>query len=165
MLPCSMDPIAIRALRPDDAEATAALITRAFAVQPVPVDPPPSALRIKGADVRAALREGGGAGALSGGVLVGAVLWAEKDGGLYVSRLSVAPEMRRRGIAQQLLAAAEDAARTMGLSRLRLGTRLALNGNRRLFARCGFQEIAFHAHPGYPAPTWVEMEKRVDRPN
>jgi hypothetical protein len=44
---------------------------------------------------------------------------------------------------------------------MHLGTRLALEGNRRLFARFGFQEVARHAHPGYAAPTWVEMEKRL----
>lgn len=159
MLPCSMDSIAIRPLVPDDADAVAALITRAFAAQPVRVDPPASALRVTGADVRAALQDGGGAGAFTATLLTGAVLWAEKDGGLYVSRLSVAPEMRGRGIAPRLLAAAEDAAWAMGLPRLHLGTRLALEGNRRLFVRFGFREVAFHAHPGYAAPTWVAMEK------
>jgi hypothetical protein len=39
-----------------------------------------------------------------------------------------------------------------------------LTGNRRLFAACGFVEIARHAHPGYAAPTWVEMEKRLEPP-
>ena len=95
-------------------------------------------------------------------MLVAAVLWEEKEGGLYVSRLSVAPEWRGRGIAVRLLAAAEEAAQVKGLPGLNLGTRLALEGNRRLFARFGFREIAFHAHPSYATPTWVEMEKRIE---
>ncbi len=161
MLRSGMDEIAIRPLGPDDADAAAALITRAFSAQPVLLDPPPSALRLTGADVLAGLRAGGGAGAVAGGVLVGAVLWAEEAGGLYVSRLSVTPERRGQGIASRLLEAAEDVAQASGLPRLHLGTRLALQANRRLFARCGFREIAFHAHPGYAAPTWVEMEKRL----
>jgi hypothetical protein len=48
------------------------------------------------------------------------------------------------------------------MPRLHLGTRLVLADNRRLFASCGFVEIARHAHPGYAAPTWVEMEKRLE---
>jgi hypothetical protein len=56
---------------------------------------------------------------------------------------------------------AEAAAQQHGLARLRVGTRLALAGNRRLFASCGFVQIARHAHPGYAEPTWVEMEKRL----
>lgn len=157
-----MDGVTIRALRPEDADAVAALITRAFAAQPVQVDPAPSALRVTAPDVLAVLDEGGGAGAKVGDMLTGAVLWVTKDGGLYVSRLSVAPEWRGRGIAMRLLAAAEEAARAQDLPRVHLGTRLALEGNRRLFVRFGFREIAFHAHPGYASPTWVEMEKRLD---
>lgn len=156
-----MDGLTIRDLTARDADAVAALITRAFAAQPVRVDPAPSALRVTAADVLAVLKEGGGTGAEASGVLAGAVLWEEKDGGLYVSRLSVAPEWRGRGIAVRLLAAAEEAAQVKGLPRLHLGTRLALEGNRRLFARLGFREIAFHAHPGYATPTWVEMEKQI----
>ena len=161
MLRCRMNGVMIRALTANDAEDVAALITRAFGAQPVRVEPAPSALRVTEADVASVLGSGGGAGAEATDSLLGAVLWEEKDSGLYVSRLSVAPEWRGRGIAARLLAAAEDAARMLGLPRMHLGTRLALEGNRRLFARSGFQEIALHAHPGYVAPTWVEMEKRL----
>jgi hypothetical protein len=45
-----------------------------------------------------------------------------------------------------------------------LGTRLVLTDNRLLFASCGFVEVALHAHPGYAAPTSVEMEKRLEPP-
>jgi hypothetical protein len=48
-----------------------------------------------------------------------------------------------------------------GVERMSLGTRLALPSNRALFAGRGFREIAYHAHPGYPSPTWREMEKRL----
>lgn len=164
MLRCSVDGLTIRALTAEDAEEVAALVTRAFAAQPVKVDPAPSALRVTRGDVVSVLGSGGGAAADVAGVLLGAVLWEEKDGGLYVSRLSVAPEWRGRGIAARLLVAAEDATRALGLPRMHLGTRLTLERNRRLFVRCGFREVAFHAHPGYAAPTWVEMEKWLSAP-
>ena len=128
--------IALRAMTPADCRAVAALIRTAFA--------------------------GGGTVACAGGRIVGSVMWEPKDGGMYLQRLAVEPAWRGQGIARALVAATEAAARLAGVTRVHLGTRLVLAGNRRLFAFCGFVEIARHAHPGYAAPTWVEMEKRLE---
>lgn len=144
-----------------DCTAVAALIRAAFATQAVRTDPPPSALRETAETVAAHLAAGGGAVACADGCIVGSVLWEPKDGGLYLERLAIVPDWRRKGIARALVAATEAAARVGGHARLHLGTRLVLADNRRLFASCGFVEIARHAHPGYAAPTWVEMEKRL----
>jgi GNAT superfamily N-acetyltransferase len=143
-----------------DASAVAILIRTAFAAQSVVTDPLPSALRVTAADVAEHLRTGGGAVAEVQGALAGAALWAETDAGLYLSRLAVGPARRRRGIARALVAAAEQAARAMGLSCVHLSTRLVLLDNRRLFAACGFVETTRQAHPGYAEPTFVNMEKR-----
>jgi len=151
----------VRALCAADAAAAAALIRCAFARLSAAVDPPPSALRETEASVAAGIAGGGGAGAEACGVLVGVVLWVETDFSLYVGRLSVRPDWRGRGIARALMAAAEVEARRRGLPRLHLSTRLLLVDNRRLFASCGFREGARHAHPGYAAPTFVDMEKRL----
>lgn len=150
----------LRAMREADAEAVAAVIRTAFAAQGVATDPPASALRESGAGVAAILATGGGAVAEADGP-VGAVLWQQKAGGLYVSRLSVMPGWRGRGVARALLDAAEAAARAQGLGRLWLSTRLVLADNRAMFAACGFRETALHAHPGYTAPTFVDMEKTL----
>jgi ribosomal protein S18 acetylase RimI-like enzyme len=147
-------------MQPTDAEAVAMLIVAAFTAQPVPLEPPPSALGVTAVDVAANLRTGGGAVAgLS--ELVGSVLWELTAETLHVSRLAVHPDFRRLGIARRLLELAEQTASASGVERMSLGTRLALPGNRALFAGLGFREIACHAHPGYPSPTWVEMEKRL----
>ena len=148
-------------MRPEDAAAVAALIRAAFAAQSVVTDPLPSALRVTEADVAEHLRIGGGAVAEVAGGLAGSALWAEQDGGLYLARLAVAPAWRGRGIAKALVAAAEAAARAMGLPRIHLSTRLVLLDNRRLFAACGFVETTREAHPGYAEPTFVNMEKRL----
>lgn len=141
--------------------AVAALIRAAFAAQSVVTDPLPSALRVTADDVAAHLRIGSGAVAGVAGGVAGSALWAERDGGLYLGRLAVAPTWRRRGVARALLAAAEAAALAMGLPRIDLSTRLVLLDNRRLFVACGFIETSREAHPGYAEPTFVNMEKRL----
>ncbi len=153
----------IRPIETADAAAAAALIRAAFSGIPEPLDPAPSALRETGASVLAHLAHGGGAVVEQAGVeqagIVVCVLWSEQDGGLCLGRLAVAPPCRNRGLAAQLVLAAEAEARRRGLPRLHLGVRLALPGNRRLFARLGFVETALHAHDGYADPTWAAAEK------
>jgi tRNA threonylcarbamoyladenosine biosynthesis protein TsaE len=144
-----------------DAAVVAALIRTAFAAQPVPTTPPPSALRETAESVAAHLHAGGGAVAEVESAVIGALLWAERDGSLYLRRLAVDPAWRRRGVARALLAAAEAEARRRGLGRLRLSTRLVLTGNRRLFAAVGFRETSLGWHEGFVEPTYVEMEYRL----
>ena len=146
----------VRPIRPGDSAAVAALIRAAFAS--LHVDPAPSALRVTEGTIRRHLEGGGG---LLAAPDHGCLLWCEAAGGLYLSRLAVHPAQRGRGVARALLAGAEQEARRRGLPRMWLSTRLALESNRRLFARCGFAETAQHAHPGFDRPTYVEMERQV----
>ncbi len=148
----------IRPIETADAATAAALIRAAFGAIPEPLDPAPSALRETGASILAHLAHGGGAVVEQAGI-VACVLWSEQGGGLYLGRLAVASHCRNRGFAAQLVSAAEAEARRLGLPRLHLGVRLALPGNRRLFARLGFVETALHAHDGYANPTWAAAEK------
>ena len=156
-----MPALPIRALALTDAAAAAALIREAFAAQSVATDPPSSALRETAASLAAHLAESGGAAIEADGSLVGLVLWAERDGGLYVGRLAVLPSWRGRGAARALIGAAEAEARRLGLPRMHLRVRLALDENRRFFSACGFRAIAEGAHPGYSTPTFAVMEKAL----
>lgn len=145
----------IRALHADDADGVAALIRAAFAAIPVPLDPAPSALRMTAADVLA--QEGGAVWEQDG--VAGCVLWRTRDGALYLNRVAVRPGLWRLGVARRLLEAAELEGRRRGVGRLALEVRLALAGNRGLFAAAGFREGVMRTHPGYSAPTFVEMGK------
>ena len=153
----------VRPLRMEDAEAAAALIRLAFTTQTVATDPPASARTETTASITASLatESQGGFGAWSANTLAGCVLWQIKPRGLYLGRLSVHPSHRGKAIARALLDAVAAQARHLALPRLLLSTRLALADNRRLFARCGFTETEQHAHPGYPYPTFVDMERAV----
>ena len=141
---------------PEDAESFAALVRAAFSE--LAVEPRPSALGVTGAAIAAHLATGGGVTTRPDQA---GLLWAEKDGGLYVSRIAVHPALRGQGLATALLQAAQTEARRRSLPRVWLQTRLALAGNRRLFAGCGFVETARHAHPGFREPTFVEMEMLI----
>lgn len=151
----------LRKLTQADAAEVAALIRQAFASIDPPLMPPPSALRETAGTVAVSIAKGGAA-AVAGGAIVGAVLWGERDGGLYFGRLSVHGAWRRRGVAQALVAAAERQARDAGYLRIHGAVRLALTGNRALFAALGFVETDRHAHDGFDAPTWVDLEKHLE---
>jgi GNAT superfamily N-acetyltransferase len=144
-----------------EAEAIATLVRLAFTQTSVEPDPPPSARRETAEAVRVALEAGGGAGIDADGRLVACVIWQPKPPGLYMGRLAVDPRYRGHGFARRLVGAAEAAARAGAHDVLWLSTRLVFQDNRRLFASCGFVETAQHAHPGYDAPTFVDMQKRL----
>ena len=154
--------LVVRRATAGDAAAIAELVRLAFSQQSAPTNPPSSALKETPATIARELEDGGGAIVHGGDALVGAVLWRDEHGSLYVGRLAVDPAHRRRGIARMLMAEAEREARRRGLRRMHLGVRLALEDNRRLFTSCGFVEAELLGHDGFSEPTWVRMERRLD---
>ncbi len=74
-----------------------------------------------------------------------------------LTRMYVAPAFRRRGGGRVLLGAIEDAARSLGMSSVRLDTRHDLVEARSLYLACGYAEVpAFNAGPY--ADHWFEKE-------
>ena len=59
-------------------------------------------------------------------------------GELYVGRLAVIPEWRRRGLGRRLMMQAEAFARERGCRAMALGVRIAFTENIALFERLGF---------------------------
>lgn len=149
----------IRPLRPGDHEPVAALVRDAFGAIAAALDPPPSGARVTAADVAA--QEGGAVWDTGADGIGGCVLWRMRDDALYLNRVAVRPSLWGKGIARNLLAAAEAEGRRRGVPRLLLEVRLAMAANRRLFAAAGFTETVLRAHPGHAEPTFAEAEKRL----
>lgn len=102
--------------------------------------------------------------ARSGERLVGCVgvrLVPDRPDVAEVKRMFVRPEVRGSGLAAALLAAAEEAARDLGATTVRLDTRLDLVEARALYLRHGFVEVPAFNEGDY-AEVWYA--KRLAAP-
>jgi ribosomal protein S18 acetylase RimI-like enzyme len=95
------------------------------------------------------------------GTMIGCVVAEPLEGDLYFGRLAVLPEARGLGLARRLIGAVEEEARRRGLPGVRLGVRIALTDNQRLFKSLGYREISREAHPGFDHPTSINMRKAL----
>lgn len=84
---------------------------------------------------------------------------ADGPGRGEVKRLWVAPPARGQGLGRRLMAAAEDAARALGLVHLRLDTHVSLTEAQALYAATGWRPIPRYNDNPY-AGAW--FEKRLD---
>jgi ribosomal protein S18 acetylase RimI-like enzyme len=132
------------------------LVIAAF--RDLPIEPPSSVLKESAADFLTRLKTETAIVAESDGALVGSVFCAEEEGALYIGRLAVRDDFRRRGVASALIEAAKTEARHRAISRLTLGTRIALTSNVALFRKHGFVVVAQQTHAGFSHPTSYDME-------
>jgi len=152
----------LRAATPSDAAAIAAVIAASFAQYRGQLVPESGAFRETADSVAADLSKGAGAiVAERNGEMLGCVLVEEMEGDLYFGRLSVLPSARGLGLARLLIDAVEVEARQRGLAGVRLGVRVVLTGNQRLFQSLGYREISREAHPGFDHPTSINMRKAL----
>jgi predicted N-acetyltransferase YhbS len=155
--------LTLRDATPSDAEIIYQVTKAAFDEYRAFLDPPSGVSREALESVQDFLREGGAILALTGGAAVGVVRYERReDDALYVGRLAVLPSHRKRGIGRALMAAAEDKARRMGLSRLTLGVRIQLPKSRTFYESLGCGVNARGSHPGYDRPTWLHMTKTLE---
>jgi GNAT superfamily N-acetyltransferase len=156
--------IAIRSTRADAPEAVrlladygAELVARGRPFSPV--DPPPGAAGASWVEVHE-MEPPGGAFLLleehGAPVACGGLRTLDAAAGLgEIKRMYVVPAARRRGHARRLLAALEDAAREIGLTRVRLDTNAQQPEALLLYEATGYAEIA--DYNGSPTAThWFE---------
>jgi predicted N-acetyltransferase YhbS len=153
--------VAIQHAQADDAALLHNLLLRAFREYDGRLDPPSGANDETVESIALRLGEGGALICNVNDLAVGCLFYAPKSDHLYVGRLSVPPEHRKRGIGDRLLRTAEHHAVTLGLPAVRLRVRLVLETLRAYYAARGYRPIGLHSHQGYTHPTFVEMEKRL----
>ena len=95
-------------------------------------------------------------------VFSGGGVAVQPEDSLYVDSLATVPGMRRRGAARALLEAAEHEARALGLRAVTLDTTMDNDAARALYARAGFDEVAYRAATPL-LPGFVALIKPVDR--
>ncbi len=143
-----------------DAAAIAAVIAASFEQYRGKLIPESGAFRETADGIAAELSRGAGAiVAERNGEMLGCVLVEEKEGDLYFGRLSVLPPARGLGLARRLIDAVEAEAHRRGLAGIRLGVRVVLTDNQRLFQALGYRETSREAHPGFDHPTSINMRK------
>ena len=125
------------------------------------IDPPSGVLKETEADFAARLRDETCFIVEDDGRLVASVFCRHDGDALYVGRLAVHPDWRRRGIANAVMEAAKTEARRIGAKRVTLGCRIALTSNLALFRSHGFVVVGHETHAGFSAPTSYDMELRL----
>jgi predicted N-acetyltransferase YhbS len=144
-----------------DAAAIQAVVHAAFAEYRGKLDPPSGAHNETVATIREKLAAGRALLASAGEGAVGCVFYQPEEEHVYLYRLAVVPAYRRRGLGQALIAQVEEQARELRLPRVRLGVRTALARQRAYYQRLGYRPVEARAHPGYPEPTYLILEKQV----
>ncbi len=139
------------------------LLQSAFAYMDGRIDPPSSLQRMGIAELQAKAQHESLFLAVDGDDLIGCAFAELRSDCVYVGKVAVALPYRGRGIARQLLAAAESLARRSGVHALELQTRVELVENHRTFAALGFVKVAETAHPGYSRPTTITMRKQFGK--
>jgi GNAT superfamily N-acetyltransferase len=148
-----------RCVAPFDWGAILALLRAEFAYMQGVVDPPSSLNRLTEDDIAEQARTGE-VWAI-GTPPIACVFFTLKPQALYIGKLAVSAQHRRKGLARALMALAETRARALGLPALELQTRVELAENHATYLALGFAETERTAHQGYDRPTSVTYRKRV----
>ena len=146
--------LSVRPASPEDAEAVHALTRAAFAGQES-LDPPSGAMRESVEDVAAWLAENGGTVVVDPtGEIVATARFSHQDGGFWLRRVAVRPDLQGQGLDSLLLDAGEREAARLGHDMLRVGVRAPLTANLAYWRRRGFLDHAAHGF-------WLELHRRL----
>lgn len=150
-----------RRLAPGDAGLTEVLtlIQSTFAFMDGRIDPPSSMHRLTLDSVSA--HAGTGEVWVIGDPVQACVFLTPKADSLYLGKLAVTPDARRRGLARHLIALAGSRAAELRLPCVELQTRVELVENHATFEAMGFRETDRTAHAGYDRPTSITYRLSV----
>jgi ribosomal protein S18 acetylase RimI-like enzyme len=101
------------------------------------------------ADYASAVRSGQAWVAVDGGEIAGYIILAARPGHLLLENVAVRPAAQGRGIGTRLLEFAEDRARGLQLSEIRLYTHETMTENQAFYARRGYAETHRAGQDGF----------------
>jgi len=160
----------IRTAIPDDSTAILDVIHRSFEEYRGKLEPPSGAhaereetiLKLLMSDERAFVAEKSVNEEMIGCVFFRPI--KQQADTCYLHRLAVVPEARGQGVAGALITAVEEVARASGYDYVSLNVRIALPANRAFYLKRKYYPVAYAAHPGFTAPTYISMRKRLSAP-
>jgi ribosomal protein S18 acetylase RimI-like enzyme len=147
--------------RLSDRAGLLALLHAAYAYMESRIDPPSSLLRMDVEQLERKAQEEVLILALEGQRTVGCAFARMRADRVYVSKLAVDASARRRGVARNIMRAAEKLGRDNTRAFIELETRIELIENHKTFAALGFSKVGESAHPGFNRPTSITMRKPV----
>ncbi len=157
-----MNDITLREAADADLPALVVVLKEAFEEYRDQLDPPSGAHTESVEKLRSVLRSARAVLAEIEGEIVGCVFYAATGDHVDLFRLAVLPVQRRRGIAHAWIGYVEARTRELGLPRVQLGVRVALQRNREYYERLGYRFVEARMHAGYAQPTFVILEKRLN---
>ena len=123
----------------DEAELVHYIMREAFAEYAEVLQPPSGATRETVDDVRQAMRRGGAVLVWEGDRAVASARFRLDTDALYVGRVAVLPQHRRRGIGRRIMTFMEALALERGYRSVRLGVRMQLPGNLAFYQKLGYE--------------------------
>jgi GNAT superfamily N-acetyltransferase len=150
-----------QATAPFDWAAIHGLLVAEFAYMEGRIDPPSSLRDLTIAGIAAQAQAGEVWVIGPPPALVACMFLTPKPAALYLGKLAVRGDQRGHGHARALVACAMLRARTLGLARVELQTRIELLENHRVFAALGFHEVGRTAHPGFDRATTITFSMSV----
>jgi GNAT superfamily N-acetyltransferase len=129
--------VAIRLAGPGDVDALRAIAAAAYQKYVPRIGPAPAPVT---ADYASAVRARQAWAAIEDGQVAGFAVLIVRPGYLLLDNVAVVPAAQNRGIGARLLGLAEDHARGLGLSEIRLYTNEAMTENLAYYARHGYIE-------------------------
>lgn len=147
----------------DDWTALLDLLHAAYAYMGSRIDPPSSLLRMNLEQFQQKARDETMVIALDDHRLVGCAFASLRSDCVYVGKLAVDKNVRRKGVARRIMEVAEMIARDHERPFIELETRIELIENHATFAAFGFVKVGEAAHAGFDRPTSITMRKLVAR--